>query len=160
MKQAILIVLGLMVVIFLIYLAFHSYTTLENGLPPRVVCTSQDDAYNQAGGKQAIPVRGTGSMAPYVPLSPTGDITAYVVASGEGYDAIKTGKLCIYRASWTTPPNQPVMHQAATQDADGWVMSGLNTTYSEATWRVNQSNFIAIVAKTYIWSASAEPTAR
>ena len=153
MKNAILILLGLLVLALLFYLAFHSHAVLESTLPPRIVCVSKANALAQAG-PQAIPVLGTGSMDPFIPHAAIGGdpVTAFAVASTVGYESIKVGTLCIYRASWTTPPGQPVMHQAAVKDASGWVMSGLNNLYSETSWRMTSSNFVAIVDRVYVWT--------
>lgn len=138
----------------LIGLALHFQHVLEAGLPPRVECASQSEAQAKASAG-AIPVLGTGSMAPYIPaaragLDPKKTIVAYVVPqSGATFAAVKAGSLCIYSPEWDA--NARYLHQAAQQDGDGWIMTGLHNAEYESHWRVTPANFIAIAAKVYVW---------
>jgi len=148
-------VLGIAV---LVLLARHKQGVLEAGLPLRITCTDRLTAQTQAG-PGAIPVAGTGSMAPYIPAAPAGSdplttIMAYVVIDPEAtYSNIKLGSLCIYAADWT---KFHVMHQASAQDSLGWIGSGLHNARSESFARITPQNFVGIVARVYTWPAAAD----
>lgn len=138
-----------------ILLARHNQRTLTDGLPPRIVCATQDEARMQAG-PTAIAVLGTGSMAPFLPAAPAGadplaTVVAYVVIDAQATFAdIKKGALCIYKPEWS--PRYPVMHQAAQQDGLGWIMSGLHNPRSEPGWRTTKRNFVGLVACAFVWN--------
>lgn len=138
----------------LVYLATRSQRVLEAGLPPRFECVGQFDALVKAG-ENAVPIAGTGSMAPYIPaaapdLDPLATIVAYArPRAGATFADIKPGDLVIYRAAWN--PSHPVMHQAAQRDAQGWIMSGLHNNRSESWERVTAANFRAIIDRVYLW---------
>lgn len=135
-------------------LARHNQRTLTDGLPPRIVCASQEEARAQAG-PTAIPVLGTGSMAPYIPAAapgrdPFATIVAYIVPDANLVFAdIRAGRLVVYQPAWS--PRYSVTHGAAVQDAAGWIMSGLHNRDYEAATRVTAANFRAIVAAVYVW---------
>ncbi len=137
----------------LVLIARHKQTVLERGLPPRVVCASAADALTQAG-PGAIPVLGTGSLAPYLPpsapgLDPLKTVVAYAAIDPTSrFDDIRAGTLCIYSADWT---KFHVMHQASTRDSLGWIGSGLNNAHSESFARITPKNFVGIVARVYVW---------
>ena len=135
-------------------LARHNQRTLTDGLPPRIVCATQEEARQRAGAT-AIAVLGTGSMAPYIPAAAPGrdpleTVVAYLVPSLDLVFAdIAPGRLVVYQPAWS--PHYCVTHGAAVQDRLGWIMSGLaNRTY-EAGERVTAANFRAIVAAVYVW---------
>jgi len=149
-----LLILGAVVgLAALVFLAIHNQNVLERGLPPRIHCKNQGDALLQAG-HGAIPVLGTGSLAPYIPAAPAGSdpmvtVVAYaVIDHAATFAEISPGTLCIYAPDWT---KGRVMHQAAARDSLGWIMSGLHNAHSEAGWRVTQQNFVGIVARVYVW---------
>lgn len=141
--------------------AAHWQRALERGLPPRVECAGQAAAARQAyafagdHGGDVIAVLGTGSMAPYIPAAAPGadplrTVVAYVVAAPRATFAdIRPGALVVYRAAWSAA--HPVLHQAASRDAAGWIMSGLHNPEYEARWRVTPANFVAIAAQVFTW---------
>lgn len=148
-------IVGLALVLaLLVFLATRSQRVLEAGLPPRFECVGQLDALVKAG-ERAVPIAGTGSMAPYIPpaapgLDPLATIVAYArPREGARFEDIKAGDLVIYRAAWN--PANPVMHQAAQRDSLGWIMSGLHNERSESWERVTAENFKAIIERIYVW---------
>ena len=127
---------------------------LARGLPPRIVCASQGEAFALAG-VGATPVLGTGSMAPWIPaalpgLDPRKTVVAYaVIDTAATYDGITTGALVVYFATWA---GGRVLHQAAARDSGGWIMSGLHNERSETWERVTAANYIGTVARVYVWA--------
>ena len=127
---------------------------LARGLPPRIVCASQGEAFALAGAG-ATPVLGTGSMAPWIPaalpgLDPRKTVVAYaVIDSAATYDGITTGALVVYFATWA---GGRVLHQAASRDGGGWIMAGLHNERSETWERVTAANYIGTVARVYVWA--------
>ena len=145
-----LLALGLVVVLAL---ALRSERVLTAGLPLRIVVASEADAWTLAG-PAAVVVLGTGSMAPYIPAAPKGadplrTVCALVVLDPNArYADITTGALCIYVPVWA---GRHVLHQAAQIDGKGWIMTGLGNKEYENKERVTASNFVGIVARTYVW---------
>lgn len=145
-----LLVLGLVAVLVL---ARRSQRVLLDGLPLRIVATSQAEAQALAG-PGAIAVLGTGSMAPYIPFAATGldplaTVCAYVVlVPGATVEAVTPGALCIYVPEWA---RRNVMHQAATFAEGGWIMTGLHNQDYENRERMTGRNFVGLVARTYVW---------
>ena len=127
---------------------------LARGLPPRIVCANQGEAFALAG-VGATPVLGTGSMAPWIPaalpgLDPRKTVVAYaVIDTAATYDGITTGALVVYFATWA---GGRVLHQAAARDGGGWIMSGLHNERSETWERVTAKNYIGTVARVYVWA--------
>lgn len=152
-RRALLALLAVLALAVLLALAWRSARTLREGLPLRIACATQVDALALAG-PISVPVLGTGSMAPYIPaaragLDPLATVCAYVVlVPGARYTDITPGALCIYVPAWA---GRNVMHQAAQQDAGGWIMTGLNNRGYETSERVTALNFIGLVARTYVW---------
>jgi hypothetical protein len=126
---------------------------IARGLPPRIVCANQGEAFGLAG-LGATPVLGTGSMAPWIPaalpgLDPRQTVVAYaVIDTAATYDGITTGALVVYFAAWA---GGRVIHQAAAKDSGGWIMSGLHNERSETWERVTAKNYIGTVARVYVW---------
>ena len=126
---------------------------LARGLPPRIVCANQGEAFALAG-VGATPVLGTGSMAPWIPaalpgLDPRQTVVAYaVIDTAATYDGITTGALVVYFATWA---GGRVLHQAAARDGGGWIMSGLHNERSETWERVTAANYVGTVARVYVW---------
>ena len=77
-----LLALGLALLLAAVLLvAKRKEATLVAGLPVRLVCADQAAALALAGPAAAIPVLGTGSMAPYIPSAlPGRDPLATIVA--------------------------------------------------------------------------------
>ena len=146
------IVLGLAALLFV---SSRRQAEIARGLPPRVVCTSQGEALTQAGAG-AVPVLGTGSMAPYIPaalpgLNPRSTVVAYAVMDRAAtFQGITTGALVIYVPAWASGGH--VMHQAALHDSGGWIMSGLHNERSETWERVTTANYVGTVARVYTWT--------
>lgn len=151
---------GAIALIALVIIAWHWQRALEAGLPPRIDCASEAEAKALAG-PGAIPVLGTGSMAPLIPAAapgrdPLSTCVAYVATvPGATYADITRGSLCVYRAEWS--PIYRVMHCAANRDRLGWIMSGLHNAHSEPGWRVTEQNFIALAARVYVWPQPTTP---
>ena len=127
---------------------------IARGLPPRIVCANQGEAFALAG-VSATPVLGTGSMAPWIPaalpgLDPRQTVVAYaVIDTAATYDGIRTGALVVYFATWA---GGRVLHQAAARDGGGWIMSGLHNERSETWERVTAANYVGTVARVYVWA--------
>ncbi len=144
------LVLGL---VALLIVSKRKQTDLARGLPPRIVCASQGEAFALAG-VSATPVLGTGSMAPWIPaalpgLDPRKTVVAYAVLDRAApYDGITTGALVVYFATWA---GGRVLHQAAARDSGGWIMSGLHNERSETWERVTAANYIGTVSRVYVW---------
>jgi hypothetical protein len=139
--------------VVLVLLARHKQGVLERGLPLRIYCADKLDALTRAGAG-AIPISGTGSLAPYIPAAPAGSnpvetIVAFaIIDPAATYHEIKAGTLCIYSADWT---KYRVIHQASARDSLGWIGSGLHNARSESNARITAQNFIGIVARVYVW---------
>ena len=148
-----LLALGLGLVAVLV-LARRSQRVLIDGLPLRIECKSQAEALALAGDG-AIPVAGTGSMAPYIPasapgLDPLATVVAYAVpGAGSVYKDIAPGALVVYAIQYRKGYN--TMHQAALLDGGGWIMTGLHNEGYENKVRVTKENFVAVVARVYVW---------
>jgi len=151
--QWLLLIGAVLGIALLVLLARHKQGVLERGLPPRIVCTDRAAALAQAGAG-AIPVLGTGSLAPYVPAAPEGSdplqtVMAYaVIDPAASFADIKPGTLCIYSADFTP---YRVMHQASAKDSLGWIGSGLHNAHSESFARITPQNFVGIVGRVYVW---------
>ena len=145
-----LLALGLVVVLAL---ALRNERVLTAGLPLRIVVKTQAEAQALAG-LGAVPVLGTGSMAPYIAAAPKGSdplttVMAYVVTvQGATIADVKAGSLCIYVPDWA---GRHVMHQAASFADGGWIMTGLGNKGYENAERMTGRNFVGIVARTYVW---------
>ena len=148
---AVLLVAGLLA------LAWSAQRTLERGLPPR-----DDSSRSQAAAKKAAedwallnnggaihPVRGTGSMAPFIKKTTPDDIVAYAVTQGGAtWYEVTPGALCLYRYG---SGNVVAIHCAAKLTSDGWIMSGLSNSRHDI--RMNEANFVGIVARVFIWKS-------
>lgn len=126
--------------------------TMIVALPRKIVCASQEEARIKAG-PTALPVLGTGSMYPFLPITPIESermktIVAYAVPCSARFDEIKRGDLVSYWADWA---QAFVLHQAASKDSGGWIMTGLNNARSESFARVTPKNFCAIISEVYVW---------
>lgn len=146
-------------VALLLGLALYWQRQLAAGVPPRELCADQAaariraDAFAGEHGGTVIPVLGTGSMAPFIPAAAPGSdplrtVVAFVVVGGR-FEEISTGRLVVYRAEFS--PKFSVMHQAAAEDAGGWIMTGLHNRSYENRTRVTPANFIGIAARVFTW---------
>ena len=153
LRRSILVALLALGLVVVLGLALRSERVLTAGLPLRIVAASEAEAWKLAG-PSAVVVLGTGSMAPYIPAAPKGadplrTVSALVVlVPGASYGDIKAGSLCIYVPVWA---GRNVMHQAAQIDSGGWIMTGLGNKEYENKERVTATNFVGIVARTYVW---------
>jgi hypothetical protein len=148
-------ILGLLALLVAIAIvAKQRQHVLESGLPLRIQCLSEDDAKERAG-PGAVPVLGTGSMAPFIPAAPKGKDpyktnAAYVVfQSGATFEDITPGRLVVYKAEWAKGAH--VIHGAATKDSYGWIPSGLHNDRSESWARITPANLVGIIARVYVW---------
>ena len=154
MNRIILVVLLVLGLAALLFVSRRHQADLVAGLPPRIVCASQGDALAQAGAA-AIPIRGTGSMAPYIPpaapgLVPLDTVVAYAVLDPAAtYESVAVGALVLYTTNWT---KHHVLHQAALKDRLGWIMSGLHNERSETWERLTPSSYKGTVARVYVWA--------
>lgn len=145
------LVLGL---VALLVVSKRHQAEIARGLPPRIVCANQGEAFALAG-VSATPVLGTGSMAPWIPaalpgLDPRKTVVAYaVIDSAATFDGIATGALVVYFATWA---GGRVLHQAAARDSGGWIMSGLHNDRSETWERVTAANYVGTVSRVYVWA--------
>lgn len=152
MNQLRYIVIGAAVVALIAVVAWWHQRQMVAALPPRIVCTSLEDAWIKAG-PTAIAILGTGSMAPYLPHAQDGQdplktVVGYAKPSGAAFSAIRKGDLVVYWAEWV---NGNVMHQAAQHDSGGWIMSGLHNSQSESFARVTAESFRAVIGEVYVW---------
>lgn len=150
-----LLALGLALLLAaIIVVAKRKEATLVAGLPVRLVCADQATALALAGPAAAIPVLGTGSMAPYIPSAlpgrdPLATIVAYAVLDTTAtFDGLTVGALVVYTPAWA---QRAVLHQAAARDAGGWIMSGLHNTRSETWERLTPATYVGTVARVYVW---------
>ena len=154
MNRAVLVLALVLGLVALLVVSKRKQADLARGLPPRIVCANQGEAFAQAG-MSATPVLGTGSMAPWIPaalpgLDPRQTVVAYaVIDRAATYDGITTGALVVYFATWA---GGRVLHQAAARDSGGWIMSGLHNDRSETWERVTAANYIGTVARVYVWA--------
>lgn len=143
--------------------------SLLSGLPAReehptaaaALAAAHDYAARHGGTVRAV--AGTGSMAPYIPPAPAGSdprrtIVAYTVTDPHATFAdIRRGKLVTYAAEWRATGEPLVLHQAATQDRAGWIMTGLANDSYESRWRVTPANFRGITARVFIITPLVAP---
>jgi len=154
--RTVLFALGVLLLLAAIVLvAKRKEAALVAGLPVRIVCADQAAALAQAG-PAAIPVLGTGSMAPYIPSAlpgrdPLATVVAFaVIDPGATFEALTVGALVVYTPAWA---QRAVLHQAAARAAGGWIMSGLHNTRSETWERLTPATYVGTVARIYVWPA-------
>ena len=153
MNRIVLVLALVLGLVALLVVSKRKQAEIARGLPPRIVCANQGEAFALAG-VGATPVLGTGSMAPWIPaalpgLDPRKTVVAYAVIDGAAtFDGITTGALVVYFATWA---GGRVLHQAAARDGGGWIMSGLHNDRSETWERVTAANYVGTVARVYVW---------
>jgi hypothetical protein len=81
----------------------------------------------------------TGSMKP---LLKGGE---YVVTVYR-YDAIRTGEVLVYTATYH---DKPIIHRAVQKDGYGWLMSGDSSPRSESWARVTKDNYLGTAVAAY-----------
>ena len=154
MSRAALVLALVLGLVALLVVSKRHQAEIARGLPPRIVCASQGEAFSLAG-VGATPVLGTGSMAPWIPaalpgLDPRKTVVAYaVIDSAATFDGITTGALVVYFATWA---GGRVLHQVAARDSGGWIMSGLHNERSETWERVTAANYVGTVSRVYVWA--------
>ena len=129
------------------------YRRLVDALPPKIVCSSQADAFAQTGFA-GIGILGTGSMQPYIRAARIGEdprkiIVAYAMADSKPFKAISKGDLVVYQPTWA---KRYVIHQAAKKQDDKWIMSGLHNRESEWFEPIGQDKFVCIIETVYVWN--------
>ena len=65
------------------------------------------------------------------------------------YSDVAPGALVVYAIEYVK--NRNTMHQAALLDGGGWIMTGLHNKGYENKVRVTKENFVAVVARVYVW---------
>jgi hypothetical protein len=93
---------------------------------------------DELGGK-VWQVGFTGSMKP---LLKGGE---YVVTVYR-YDAIRTGEVLVYTATYH---DKPIIHRAVQKDGYGWLMSGDSSPRSESWARVTKDNYLGTAVAAY-----------
>lgn len=93
----------------------------------------------------AFEVMPTGSMEPFLT---GGD---WVVADWEAtYETIKASDLVLYQANWLPPTSLLVVHMAAAQSGDEWIMDGIaNAHYERGSYRMGRAEYRAKVIQIY-----------
>lgn len=150
------IVVTVVALALLLVLAWRYQRTLELGLPAREVCADAADArlraeqWSRTNGYAMTPVRGTGSMAPFIPAAPAGSdpyatMMAYAaIDTRRTWASVQAGELCVYRS-----PQGPIMHSAAARRGAAWVMAGLHNR--ESDYYMRESDLIGVVARVFVW---------
>lgn len=113
-------------------------------LPPVEYVTHEDMQALLVSGRKLVGVLGTGSMAPYIPKGDPRKIVAYAELEGSDFGDLHVGDLVVYRSA-----RGGVIHQVSSKDNDGWIVSGLNNKFYDAT-RVVRSNFSGRVVRTFV----------
>lgn len=124
---------------------------MEDKLPERVTYATQAEAMDAAitdakPGSRLGLVRGTGSMAPFIPGGRPKEIVAYTMSRPKArFEDVKKGDLC----AWGNG-DVLILHQAAQKIGDGWKMSGYNNARFDGPL-MTAENFGGIVEKIYLW---------
>lgn len=141
MKLAVLIVALALSLAALIYLQLH---TTDNS-PPRVeISASQVDKLLREESN-LVAVRGTGSMAPYIPAGDPNKIVAWVKVERCEFDELLIGQIVVF----DTAKFGLILHRLAQKTAAGFITSGdHNHNYDSS--RVYPENFRGRVVKTYV----------
>lgn len=159
-----LIALGALLIAGLVGASVYWQRRMTNGLPPRASFATQGAAYTAAltaaneDTTRVVAVLGTGSMQPYLPAAPAGadpmkTVVAYAVKRANArFSDIQSGDLCLYQPSWQVSHDTSCMHQAASRDSGGWIMTGSHNPTYENTTRVTEANFIGIVQEVCVWN--------
>ena len=136
-------------VIIVAALAMTALVTLEvsrhgDGLPPRsyVYPHEIDEMLRK---ERLIAVKGTGSMAPYIPAGDPTKRVAWVRVEACDFSELKRGDLVVFE----TQQQGLILHQLSQKTAVGWITSGLNNHSYDST-RVYPENFQARVVHTYV----------
>ena len=117
----------------------------EVGLPPREFTTAHDmDARLRTEGDW-VAVKGTGSMAPYIPAGDPKATVAWVKVENCDFESLNKNELVVFN----TENFGLILHQLAKKTAAGWITSGLHNSNYDST-RVYPENFRGRVVKTYI----------
>lgn len=151
MLTALAVVVAL--VALLLFIAWAAQRTLIDGLPPRETVANAvegiERAYDYAAknGGVVSPVRGTGSMSPFIRAGAPDEIVAFAVSrKAATFRDVAAGDVCIYHGA-----TGPVIHSAASLSSAGWKMSGIAN--ARADIYMSEVNFVGIVAKVWVWKS-------
>lgn len=92
-----------------------------------------------------IAVKGTGSMAPYIPAGDPSKNVAWVIVEECEFDALKKGDIVVFEVE----PYGFILHRLALKTAAGWITSG-DHNFSYDSTRVYPENFRGRVTYTYV----------
>jgi hypothetical protein len=123
----------------------HHRAALES-MPVPKTSTRHDMDARLRSSSDWVAIKGTGSMAPYIPAhkDPT-RIVAYVRVVRCDFDSLKKHMLVVF----DTDRFGLILHQLSQKTAAGWVTSGL-ANHNYDTTRVYPENFRGKVVETYI----------
>lgn len=123
----------------------------ELPLPPRIVVNTVEEALKLAG-PDLYPVKGTGSMKPYIPESDDPDkVVAILAVDKPPYEDLKKGDLVIFRAD-----GSQVVHQIAAAQGEKWITSGIDNQHYDGP-ALDRETFVGRVLRVYVLG-SAVPT--
>lgn len=116
-------------------------------IDPTLYKHDTDNAAFTAARQHAADIKGD-----YNWVAPTGSMEPLIL----GYDWIvwrkpdtapyadlRAGQVIVYKADWL--PGKTVVHRLVQKDSHGWILSGDNNPYSEASWRVTEATYLGTV---------------
>jgi hypothetical protein len=126
--------------------------------PPVVNCADWSLAYASAAehaskltGAIVATTTGTPSMVPLIPAAKT-----FLVVAPIPFTSATLGTVVTYR-SLLVPADQTIAHRLVSGSVkDGFIPSGDNNRYSEATMRVTAANWVGEVVGIYTFPKQAE----
>lgn len=112
--------------------------------PPRVFVESYevDELLRE---HKLVAVKGTGSMAPYIPAGDPTKNVAWVKLEECEFDVLKKGDIVVFEVE----PYGYILHRLALKTAAGWITSGDHNFAYDAS-RVYPENFRGRVVLTYV----------
>lgn len=147
MKTPLLLLAALMMFVFASPLPV--FADDYDSLPPRVIVKTEADAIRLAG-TNIFPVKGTGSMKPYIPESDDPDkVVAILAVDNPPYEDLKKGDLVVFRLK-----EAQVVHQIAAAQGDKWITSGLDNSRYDGP-ALTRETFVSRVVKVYVIEANA-----
>lgn len=121
-------------------------------LPPRITVKTEAEALQKAG-THVYPVKGTGSMKPYIPESDDPDrVVAILKVDNPPYEELKKGDLVIFRANGTQ-----VVHQIAAAQGDKWITTGIDNARYDGP-ALSRETFVSRVVCVYVIDPKAPGT--
>ncbi len=132
------------ILIALVLFAFGAPSFADLPLPPRTVVNNPEEAIKLAG-PDFYPVKGTGSMKPYIPESDDpSKVVALLAVDKPPYEHLKKGDLVIFRSN-----GRQVVHQIAASQGEKWITTGIdNEDYDGPA--LNRETFISRVLHVYV----------